>query len=621
MLIQSKSPSDISNIIIESDSIYSFECFAFYINENVFKIKVNVFDADCIEIRIKNKYGEEFITLKVTNGYEEEIQTPFLLVKETGSKIPKIIHQSYISNNVKKNMYNAINRWRLMNMNYEYKYWTDEECYEMVCSFGEDVAEAYNMLYMGAAKSILFRLCVLYKYGGVWIDVSTDCKNSIDKILSNHDFIMVADKDQNYGIYQKFICTEMNNPIIKHILHFTVNRVLNHEKFDRIHQIKANLPLNIAGSYIFELAMKDFFKVSTLNNLKLSKKYPNKSILYLHYCNGKIFHDNIEIFVEKYPNYEKDRTTRPCELYNNHIYKRKVKDTEEADICIYQIWIQGEYVSDNMYTAIQSVRQKVNYKILTNEKIIKMLKEDTEFPDILTAYNKVKPFAYKSDLVRYYVLYKKGGIYVDIDCVGVNPMIDLFDENDIVMAGNGDHLYNGFIMSKKGNILFKTAVETCIYNILNKIIDHPLSLTGSVMLERCMESVFNIEHYHGDYYKKNTKIKIISFSENLPLPKGTWIQSSKDYSVNGHTLSVFCENGAGGSAFNEISFLPKDILFNTFGRITGNSMYFIRYEPGAYMIYDDTTLYLASKYPNYDNERLLLEGNDFTQMCYNLFEK
>ena len=37
--------------------------------------------------------------------------------------------------------------------------------------------------FAGAYKSDIFRLCVLYIYGGVWTDISSICNYPIDKII------------------------------------------------------------------------------------------------------------------------------------------------------------------------------------------------------------------------------------------------------------------------------------------------------------------------------------------------------------------------------------------------------------------------------------------------------
>ena len=155
-LVESKDKQNINNIILKTDSKTLFDFFIEYVDENILSLKVNIIDGSFFTLEIINiNNSEESIKIHVNKNkyYVEKLNIPFKLEKdetEKTHKIPKIIHQSY-KEKVHKNMYNAISSWKLMNVNYEYKYWNDQDCYDLIKNnFDETILDAYNMLYAGA---------------------------------------------------------------------------------------------------------------------------------------------------------------------------------------------------------------------------------------------------------------------------------------------------------------------------------------------------------------------------------------------------------------------------------------------------------------------------------------
>ena len=123
----------------------------------------------------------------------------------------------------------------------------------------------------------------------------------------------------------------------------------------------------------------------------------------------------------KYENFQKDRTTpHYSKLFTNgYIIKKKIPQTNIDNITVnsnnlFQIWINDDeygsnYVSDKMfhcYNTWVSKNPELNYIFLDNKSIVELIKKQTEFPLLLEAYNKVKVFAFKADLARYYLMYK-----------------------------------------------------------------------------------------------------------------------------------------------------------------------------------------------------------------------
>ena len=93
--------------------------------------------------------------------------------------------------------------------------------------------------------------------------------------------------------------------------------------------------------------------------------------------------------------------------------------------------------------------------------------------DVLDAYNKLIPGAYKADLWRYCVMYIDGGVYLDIkyQCVDGFKFIDIMDREHFVLDiwphqfKPGTHgIYNALIIAKPGNPLLLTAIKRIVHN-------------------------------------------------------------------------------------------------------------------------------------------------------------
>ena len=635
--IKNTKQSNISNLIIKKNSFDTiFDYTITYINEMSFVFNIDFFYGCPIIISFINKNKQsELININIDNSRNQIITTPFKLILDVSTlknKIPKIIHQSY-TNTVNSHLFSTISTWKEMNINYDYMYWNDIDCYTFIKdNFDKSVLEAYNMLYAGAYKSDIFRLCVLYIYGGIWTDISSLCEVPLDNIINNENLIIVKDTDDvqtRYGnIYQAFIISEPKNIIINHILQFTVNRVINHEEFNNNYPQVINQTLGVTGPTIFAMGVNSFINRPVDSPINDNEIYFNDvNIKLLKHNPGEILLNDNKILTTKRCDWTSGRTTPHYSVLFNegYIYKKKVIDVfnNNESLNVYQIWIQDQYVSDNMYKSIQTIFEynpTINYTLLTNDKIISLFIKDTEFDNLLNAYNSIKPYAYKSDLARLYILYKNGGVYIDIDFICTYNITTLCNNKELVLCkdiGNTS-ISNGFIFAEKGNLFIKYCIVECIKNIMNKSLDGDLSITGPIFIGKCFFLFYNITDRIPNTIKDHPNIKILDYKFNLPLPKGGWIDSSRKYYVTkGNILHAECRSMNGSWITNDVIFNINDDLNNDDGRIVGNNKFIYNEVSGSGLVYDNNNIFFSSKYETYNSERLLLKGNDFANMYRN----
>ena len=105
--------------------------------------------------------------------------------------------------------------------------------------------------------------------------------------------------------------------------------------------------------------------------------------------------------------------------------------------------------------------------------------------EIFEAYNMLNIGAARADLWRYLILYKYGGIYLDIDAAILKPLDTLIkrDDSAIITREMFEGLFNQWILIfKKGHPLLKEVITQCIFNIKNKSSNNILHLTGSTVI-------------------------------------------------------------------------------------------------------------------------------------------
>jgi len=136
----------------------------------------------------------------------------------------------------------------------------------------------------------------------------------------------------------------------------------------------------------------------------------------------------------------------------------------------------------------------------------------TEFePDVLEAYEKLIPGAFKADLWRYCILYKRGGFYIDIkfQCepgFSLDPTKSSLYVREYNHNGTGlyDHIvYTGVIGSRPNNPLFMDCIKQIVKNVKNKYYgpEHT-SPTGPWLFASKMDPV-DFENIEYSYYESD----------------------------------------------------------------------------------------------------------------------
>ena len=108
--------------------------------------------------------------------------------------IPLKIYRSWITHDVPLRMKEAVDKTIEMSPEFDQYMYSDEECLRFIEeNFEPNVAKAFRSLKPGAYQSDLWRLCILYKLGGIYIDIKLVVKIPVREILNDPAPILVKD--------------------------------------------------------------------------------------------------------------------------------------------------------------------------------------------------------------------------------------------------------------------------------------------------------------------------------------------------------------------------------------------------------------------------------------------
>jgi len=151
--------------------------------------------------------------------------------KQHVKKIPKLLFLTYYDKN--KIPKHVINRFFMFTKNEFRIYILDDKdaiSFFKTYNFPQAVVQKYNSLKKGAHKADLLRYCLLYIYGGVYLDIKTEL---IENLTTSFDFdttyplsthvLYTLNDFMNVTTYQGIMVSTPRNPIFKTLIYNLIN--------------------------------------------------------------------------------------------------------------------------------------------------------------------------------------------------------------------------------------------------------------------------------------------------------------------------------------------------------------------------------------------------------------
>jgi hypothetical protein len=317
-LLSSPASIQISNIIgnviyrIPTQNREDITCIFKGLDDSTIQIKILSVLPLCEILPLSMKFKIENGPLKSIILHEEITTIPYQYRVPNSSvisstTIPKRIIQTW-RKDISKDMEYAIRVTKELNPDFDYVFYDDSDCEIFLKKhFDSSVLCAYNMLIPTAFRADLWRYCYLYIYGGIYMDIKSILQVPLYKILEkNPDLILVKDIFPTF-IYNGFIGSPPNHPLLKLTIDMVVEQILNRDK--------RSDPYDITGPHVFGRAYniwngkdehyQDPLSCSTNTFIVISDKLSG----------GNIFHDEKDqiVYYKSYSTYYKKDN-----LQNNH---------------------------------------------------------------------------------------------------------------------------------------------------------------------------------------------------------------------------------------------------------------------------------------------------------------
>jgi mannosyltransferase OCH1-like enzyme len=155
-------------------------------------------------------------------------------LNKNDNSIPKFIFQTWYTLDLPPKMRENVELLKQQNPEFEHYLFNDEECIQFIKdNFDQNVVDAYNSLVPGAYKADLWRYCILYIYGGIYLDIKYNCINNFKLINLTNKENFVRDAEDIYmnmhntNIYNALLITLPNNEILLKCINQIVKNVKN----------------------------------------------------------------------------------------------------------------------------------------------------------------------------------------------------------------------------------------------------------------------------------------------------------------------------------------------------------------------------------------------------------
>lgn len=284
--------------------------------------------------------------------------------------IPLNVYQTWKTKKLPNGMLENLKFNQLINPEFNFIIYDDNDCINFIKSnFSIDVFYAFNKLIPGAYKADLWRYCILYIYGGIYMDIKFKCINNFKLInLVNSEYFPT---DVTLKEYQ-------NEPYKAVYNGFIISKPKNGKLLQAINQIVFNVnnnyyglsPLDITGPVLFGSFFTNYEK-----QYSLLKRYVEKD------GNGVAF--NNLLILDEYKTYRNEQNNIGKHYHWHYFNKNVYNSSDIIFVTAFKdigrnAWKTHIRTNDDYFNYFFNLANNINYKLIVyvdnevkNELLIK----------------------------------------------------------------------------------------------------------------------------------------------------------------------------------------------------------------------------------------------------------
>jgi mannosyltransferase OCH1-like enzyme len=205
--------------------------------------------------------------------------------------IPKIIHQTWKTLNVPDEWKDAVKSCKNKHKEYNHIIWSHEMMENFVKTEYSDFYDVYMAYPYDIQRCDAFRYLVLYKYGGIYLDMDIICKKKLDSILE-YDIVLIKSLNVESFYANAFFMVIPNHPFIKFCVDNLPNYVNSYYYFGKHWHV-----MNSTGSHFLTNMVKKYGEKNIENMYVLdSKEFSGDcNVCSQHNCTGGVYFKHVYI--------------------------------------------------------------------------------------------------------------------------------------------------------------------------------------------------------------------------------------------------------------------------------------------------------------------------------------
>jgi mannosyltransferase OCH1-like enzyme len=148
---------------------------------------------------------------------------------KNSTEIPLKIFETWHTKKLPPKMQECVDKVKHENPEFEYNLYDLDDCRELIeKNFDKEVVKAYDSLIPISYKSDLWRFCVLYVHGGIYLDIKFAPINNFKFIsLTDREYYTKDFRGSGRGVLTGFIVSKPKNPKLMDAINGIVDNVKN----------------------------------------------------------------------------------------------------------------------------------------------------------------------------------------------------------------------------------------------------------------------------------------------------------------------------------------------------------------------------------------------------------
>jgi len=148
--------------------------------------------------------------------------------------IPKLVWQTYKTVDPPAAATSCMSSWKKYNQGHKFIYMGDVLCEKFIEQYFErDFFEMYMSLPVGVMKADVWRVAVVYVFGGIYADLDTECRAPIEEWIGSSSKLVAAVENQTGALGNFVFAATPRHPALYNVLK-TFLELFNSESFANV---------------------------------------------------------------------------------------------------------------------------------------------------------------------------------------------------------------------------------------------------------------------------------------------------------------------------------------------------------------------------------------------------